>query len=221
MDSREVDLYPLLPVEPFPTFYLRTARAYAFLRLMLEGVMGEPFLEASARVLETGGRSPKSLGAELDEKAELLYGLHVVAARSLGMRHEITADELLGSSPEAAEAAARAWLERWRSDADVLVDPRVIVPVSFVGSIVTSWAVIGVKVLRMHASFVDGHGPAFVSSPTGCSVKNIVPYEPYLLVEQMVEVTRLGDPLTRDEFRAICDQHETVEKITEALTDAP
>ena len=207
----EIDIYPLLPVEPFPTYYLRTARAYAFLSLMLEGVMGEEFLTTARRVLETGERSSQTLREELDERTKLLYGLHVVAARSIGMHDEITDEELPDSSPEEAEAVARAWLEGWRADSDLLRDPRVIVPLTPE----SYWAVVGVKVLRAKASFYPGYEPEVVGGR--CAVRGFVPFEPYLLVEQMIEIHRSGDPMTRDEFRALCDEYDTVDSITEAL----
>jgi hypothetical protein len=56
-EASVVDVYPQLPVEPFPTFYLRTARAYRFLQGILLASMGQAFLDQSARVLEDGSRS--------------------------------------------------------------------------------------------------------------------------------------------------------------------
>jgi hypothetical protein len=71
--------------------------------------MGEEFLAAAGRVLEDGSRHPTPLGEELTEKRHLLYGLSVVAARSLGMAPEVTAVELADTTPEAVEALARDW----------------------------------------------------------------------------------------------------------------
>ncbi|HOU89868.1 MAG TPA: hypothetical protein PLU22_02420 [Polyangiaceae bacterium] len=211
----EVDVYPLLPIEPFPTFYLRTARAYAFLHQLLRSVMGEEFLAAAGRVLEDGSRHPTPLGEELTEQTNLLYGLSVVAARSIGMAPEITAEELADTTSEAVEALARDWLASWRDDADVARDPRVIVPVARVDEVWSYWAVVGVKVFRMRAEFYPGYEPEVVNA--WCTLKDFVPFEPYLLMEQMVEVKRTGTPLTRDELREICDAHDTVEAITAAL----
>lgn len=215
--TREADVHPLLPVEPFPTFYLRTARAYAFLHQLLRSVMGDEFLATAGRVLEDGGRHSTPIAEELTEQTNLLYGLSVVAARSLGMAPEATAEELTDTTPEAVEALARDWLASWRDDADIARDPRVIVPVARVRDVWVHWAVVGVKVFRMRAEFYPGFEPEVVNG--GCTVRDFVPFEPYLLMEQMVEVKRRGPPLTRDELREICDAHDTVEAITAALGD--
>ena len=48
-------------------------------------------------------------------------------------------------------------------------------------------------------------------------------FEPYLLVEETVQMRRRADlpPLNREEFRALCDQHDSAEAIRKAFADAP
>jgi hypothetical protein len=189
---------------------------------MLRGVMGDEFLSSTARLLETGERSEQSLGDELAAKTQLLYGLHVVAARSIGMAPEITAEELVDFTAAGAEAAARLWLDDWRADPDINRDPRVIVPVAeLTPGIWSYWAVIGVKVVRVDARFYQGYEPIVAPLSPDCQLRDFVPYRPYLLMEQMVEVQRTGEPPTRDEFRSICDAHETTDEIAGALGSAP
>jgi hypothetical protein len=222
----DFDIYPKLVVEPFPTFYLRTARAYRFVDGLLRTVMGEAFLEAASRVNEDGTRGALSLSEELRQKTLLLYGLHAVAADSIGMAHGLSAEETAEFPLDDARQSARDWLPRWGEDADVNVDPRVIVPVAIDEDPVTReevvayWGVVGVKVLRMHASFPQSRRPEVVSVDTPyCIHRGWVQYEPYMLVEATVEVKRPRSlpPLTRDEFRALCDEHDEVEAIARAL----
>ncbi|MBN1605554.1 MAG: hypothetical protein JW940_02920 [Polyangiaceae bacterium] len=220
-DSQQsVDLYPLLPVEPFPTFYLRTARAYAFVETLLSAALGSQALESTARLLEDGTRASEPLATELADKIRLLYGLYLVSAASIGVRPDLSAEELATVGVEAAEADARTWLAGWDNDKDVLRDPRVILPVSWdeLGGTATYWAVAGVKVLRMHASYPEGYEPRVIESGY-CSVKDFIPFEPYMLVEQTLEVTRPTDvpPPTRDEFRALADRHSTLDELRAAL----
>jgi hypothetical protein len=102
-----IDVHPLLPMEPFPTFYLRTARAYGFVHNVLALSMGAEWLQSTSRLREDSGRSPIPLAQELDDKARLLYGLHRIAAAAIGMRDAMTAEERVTFDPAAAERAAR------------------------------------------------------------------------------------------------------------------
>jgi hypothetical protein len=215
-----VDLYPLLPVEPFPTFYLRTARGYRFLRTFLEATLGADFLAGNERLVETGGRAAATLAAELDQRIALLYGLSFAGADAVGMARGdgLLADELAGIDADAAVTTARAWLETWKTDPDVARDPRVIVPIAASSDDTTTyWAVIGVKALAARAEFVAGHEP--VVTPTACWTGNMVPHRYTLLVEDTAEL-RLPSgrpPPTRDELRAVCNAHATKAEIVQAL----
>jgi hypothetical protein len=215
-----VDVYPKLPVEPFPTFYLRTARAYRFVETLLRTVLGHGFVDQAARLLEDGSLAPKSLGAELRERTELLYGLHVVSAASLGMRNAITDEEAQLFVPETSAEYARAWLKSWSSDLDVGRDPRVAVPVwtDYGANRTTYWAVVGVKVLRVHASFYPGYEPQVLSTDW-CTKGAFVAYEPYLLVEATLEFQRSASapPLTRDELRTLLDRYQSLPDMKAAL----
>jgi hypothetical protein len=224
LEPIEFTVYPKLLVEPFPTFYLRTARAYRFLENILNVVLGPQFLQTTSRMLENGSRSSLPLGEELVAKQRLLYGLHAVSADSIGMAPELASDELDVFPLEAARAAARSWLDNVGDDPDIARDPRVSLPVALDDGYATYWAVVGVKVLHLEASFPDSRRPEVLSAtPYGCVQAGWKMFEPYLLIEQTIQVRRRADrpPLTREEFRALCDTHETAEAIAEAFTDAP
>jgi hypothetical protein len=77
---------------------------------------------------------------------------------------------------------------------------------------------VGVKVIKARAEFVEGHEPEIIDVGW-CTMGEIVPHEYYLLVEAFAEVAMDIDspPPTRDEFRAICDEHDSVEDIVAAL----
>jgi hypothetical protein len=214
------DVSPLFPAEPFPTFYLRTARAYRFLRTFLAAAMGPDFLSGHARLLETGDPAAATLADELDTRVTLLYGLALTTAQAVGLAPNdgLLADELAELDTDAAVAAARNWRDAWQTDPDVLRDPRVIVPAAATDDgITTYWAVVGVKALEARAEFVAGHEPAV--TPTPCWSGNIVSHRYTLLVEDTVEL-RLSSkrpPPTRDELRAACDAHATEADIIKAL----
>ncbi len=219
--SEPIDIYPNLPVEPFPTFYLRTARGLRFLGTYLEAVLGGDYLAAAGRVKEQGGRAEVALADELDQEIELLYGLYLLSSDSVGLDPQayLLADELAEIDPERAREAARSWLEEWRLDPDVRVDPRVIVPVASDDGTGRGvyWAIFGVGAIQIRAEFVEGFEPEVVHS--GCPVEEIIPRDYFLLVERMEEVRFAGPPPTRDEFRAVCDRHDNVEDIIADLED--
>ena len=72
------------------------------------------------------------------------------------------------------------------------------------------------KAIRVNTEFVEGYEPKVVDEDY-CIVKDIVPHDYVMLVEHMEEVRFSGPPPTRDEFRAICDQHDNAEDIVSAL----
>jgi len=214
-----VDIYPKLPVEPFPTFYLRTARAYRFLDTFLRATLGSALLDGLGRVREDGSVSSLSLPSELAQTTQLVYGLHAVACASLGMRPDsyLLGDEATAIDQVAALARANKWLNEWRTDPDVLADPRVIVPIANTDSGTRYWATIGVKPLRISAEFVAGYEPQVVDS-NWCAVKAIVPHQYDLLVEETVEIAgTLTPPPTRAELRRLCDEKVTRDAIVAAL----
>jgi len=112
-------------------------------------------------------------------------------------------------------------------DADVARDPRVSLPVAIetVGGrdFAIYWAVVGVKVLHLHASFPESRRPTVVSVPWQCVHDGWEPFEPYMLVEQTIQVRRPveASPLDREEFRALCDAHDNVDDIRAAFESAP
>jgi hypothetical protein len=216
-------IHPKLVVEPFPTFYLRTARAYRFVEATLGSALGPAFLANTSRLLEEGTRGSLTLAEELHEKQLLLYGLHALAADSIGMAPGLAEDEVAGFPLEEARDLARAWLAGVAHDRDAARDPRVSLLVSYDQESATYWAVVGVKVLHLHASFPESRRPEVVDVPFNCRHKGWKTFEPYLLVEQTVELRRPADkaPLDREAFRALCDQHDDVDGIRRAFESAP
>ncbi|MFH2009356.1 MAG: hypothetical protein ABI333_22385 [bacterium] len=222
VEPTPVDVYPKFPVEPFPSFYLRTARAYRFLETMLHAVLGTGFLNATHRLNEDGVESTLTLAEELQDITRLVYGIYIVSARAVGLD---PAEYLLTEETEdypITDCVDRAnlWLADWKTNVDVLKDPRVITPVGVLqtGEILY-WAVLGVKVYRIHAEFVEGYVPTFASGDHMCEVRDVLDHHYLLLVEEMREVRIRGTvpPLTRDQFRQICDQHSTADDIAAAL----
>ncbi len=224
----EVDLFPRFASEPFPTFYLRTARAYRFLAEALEARLGADFLAVTGRLREDGSMDSQPLLGAIRDKARFLYGLYLISADALGMERALLADELLAFPEADSIALAENWLATWTTDVDMLSDPRVIAPVALdAGSgMAIYWAIIGVRALKAKAEFAPGFEPQVVSlTPApdadvqGCEFRSFVEHHYWLLTEKQVEVRIPAgvNPPTRDELRALCDEHETEAAIVEAL----
>ncbi len=213
-----VDFIPSFEVEPFPTFYLRSARAYAFLAPLLRSLVGADFLATAHRVEVDGTRGTSALDQELHQKTALLYGLALLSGRTLGMK-DLPTNEELAAYPDALEVAT-SFLAGWKSSADVRLDPRVIVPVSITDGMVHYWAVIGAKAVQVDASYVPGYEPQVESSCpfTGKWVAR----RPVLFSLESLDVMRpvTSAPLTRAELRALCDEKKTKDAIRAAL-EAP
>src|SRR5262249_42982100 len=79
------EVRPRLRVEPCPSYYLRTARAYAFLANFLEATVGKEAL-AELHGLKQGGQRPQDLYAELAWMRDLFYGLYLVSAEDIGLK---------------------------------------------------------------------------------------------------------------------------------------
>jgi len=217
---RPLDLHPNLPVEPFPTFYLRTARAYRFVENLLRATMGDAWLTTAHRIREAGAPPTMRIGEELRDMETLLYGLHVLSARAIGSKSELGSGDL-AETPEML-ARARKFLADFAKDPDVARDPRVIVPVhvDLERARTHYWAVIGVRALPIRAEFYPGFEPRDVKVSSPCFFRSFARQEPYVLIGKTVELVLPSrkPPPTRDEFRKACDANATVEAIQDALS---
>lgn len=220
IEPRPIDLHPNLPVEPFPTFYLRTARAYRFVDNLLRATMGPEWLASARRMKEDGSFAGESLAVELRNVEELLYGLHVLSARAIGMKPQLGVDDLEAS--ESVIARASTFTQRFAEDPDVARDPRVIVPVMVDPERrqVHYWAVIGVRALRIRAEFYPGFEPKDLTFRDNCVFRSWVPQEPFILIGKTIEIVlpSTRPPPTRDELRRACDASTDPEAIRTALS---
>jgi hypothetical protein len=217
------NLSPRLRIEPNATYYLRTARAYAFLEGFLIEAMGQEALAQLHGLRETGQRE-LNLAEELAAQRNLFYGFYLIACEDIGLPSTVGADEL--PDPEAALSAALAWLEDWSSDADLAVDTRVIVPVAVdpPRGATNVWGTVGVRLAKLDVAFDPQFGPSIrpegsteewqlADSWTLESKTYLIPVDEFV----SAELPRLDCP-TREEFRRICNEAGTADKVREALT---
>ena len=216
-------VYPRLRVEPNPSYYLRTARSYAFVADLLEATFGAKALETlHARRAE--GPRPLNLGDEVRSIRDLFLGFALLSSEDIGHRLDLTAAE--GDRRATAEAAATAWLERVAadpaSDPDLAADTRVAIPIGLDAATnkVRLWATIGVALTPLDARYAR---PPQIRPAAGgdwriVRLADTTAVTRFIAVDEFAEIELdAGRVLNRDELRALCDTHKTRDAIRQAL----
>jgi hypothetical protein len=211
---------PRLRVEPNPTYYLRTARSYAFLANLLDSTLGDSTLK-TLRGLREGGERELDLDAELRWMRDLFYGLALLSAEDIGFKINLIDGEPIDRS--ASETIAKDWLAKIDSDRDLAADTRVSVPVYYEprSGLVRIWATVGVRLTALEAVYVT---PPSLRKLDGTGdwqrleVDKLYPSHYLIPVDEFAEVeVKGGRVLSRAEFRSICDRMKTKANIVEAL----
>ncbi|MDG2382352.1 MAG: hypothetical protein P8N76_11825 [Pirellulaceae bacterium] len=210
---------PRLRIEPNATFYLRTARSYAFLEsFLLDHVRGET-LEQLHGLREKGPRE-LNLKTELAQIKHLFYGFYLITCEDIGMVPNLTEAE----TANLADAYYRAenWLTNFKHE-DLAVDTRVSVPIM---NVVTDnstrlWSTLGVRLVKLNARFE--RAPKMRETPEA-EWQDVEPYylsdTDYIIPVDEFSELRLpaGQVLTRKQLRSLCDRHKTKAAITKALS---
>lgn len=145
------DVTPRLRVEPCATFYLRTARAYAFLENFLTAMVGQDRLKKLHGLKKDGPRE-LPLAEELAALRERFYGFYLVSCEDIGMRPKFLEGELVVEAE--AKATALAWLTTLQDEPDLARDTRVAVPIlRLVRDKTRLWATLGVRLARLDATY--------------------------------------------------------------------
>jgi hypothetical protein len=213
-------IQPRLRVEPCPSYFLRTARAYAFLANFLEATL-EPQTLASLHGLKQGGERPLALHAELQQMRDLFYGLYFLSAEDIGLKPDLAKDEAVDR--ERCTKVAADWLPKAFDDPDLAVDTRVSVPIyaDYGRGITRLWATLGVRLARLEASYAK---PPHLKPAKGSDDWKLAELHQLQAAEYLIPVDEFAEfevkgihTLTREELRAVCDREQTKERIVEAL----
>jgi hypothetical protein len=121
---RKIHIGPDLRVEPVPTFYLRRALGYRFVRGVLEGAFGERALSDMKR-LRADGPVDAPLVDELRDIEALFLGAYAASSADLGLPPD-------GDAEAAASLPAfLGWRSRMAQDSDLSTDARMMVPLFY------------------------------------------------------------------------------------------
>ena len=203
---------PELSVEPLATMYFRRAKAYRFIREVLDETFGGESLQAMHR-LTAAGPVESTLSNELLEMESLFHGACLTVQRQLGMPVNIAAEE--GVDAEAAAAQFLKWSANLEHDADIGQDSRMMVPVFYDQRRRKTkvWVVMGWTGRPVHAWF-DKPPQVEVFNKEGIRLENskydlhfTASYQ-QLAYPVMAEVY-VTEILDRDQFRRHCDTYQT------------
>lgn len=211
---------PRLRVEPCPSYFLRTARAYAFLANFLEATVGNEALQQLHGLKKEGARK-ENLFVELNEVRDLFYGLYLLSAEDIGMKATFAKEEHV--QVDRCDQLATDWLAKAFQDEDLAADTRVAVPIMVDPNrkVTRLWLTLGVRLTKLETDYAR---PPSIKPAKGEGDWKVVESHQldkanYLIpVDEFAEVEVKGlKVLTREELRAICDREKTKEAILQAL----
>ncbi|MCC7528960.1 MAG: hypothetical protein IT342_10585 [Candidatus Melainabacteria bacterium] len=219
-------LTPELRVEPLPSFYLRRASSYAFIRFTLEKIFSSAELSSVKRI------SPESeptmnLWQEMAYMEDLFLGAHAIACDDLGMAPFSDMVGVDAARLEPARKVFREWALYPHGDPDVSRDARMMVPVSVdVLGRVQVWCFLGWSTMKLVANFDAGNfgrllsvkpdGTEGVVDSSGCKLYGASYYAAYpIMAEIWISQSNV---MIRSDFRAFCDRFTSEKEIMENLT---
>ena len=213
------EIYPRLRIEPNATFYLRTARSYAFLEAFLLDHLEAGTLKKLHGLRKDGARK-LGLKDELSQIKQLFYGFYLISCEDIGIVPNLTESE----ATDLVDAYQQA--ETWLTDLDhydLAADTRVSVPIMNVVSDNSTrlWATIGVRLVKLNARFE--RGPKMRKNEEA-EWEEVKPYylsdADYVIpVDEFSELrVPAGQVLTRKQLREFCDRYKTKTAIAEAIS---
>ena len=118
----KLQIAPRLRLEPCPSYYLRTARGYAFLATFLETSLAGDTL-ATLHGLREGNPPEREadLRAELRGIRDLFYGFYLLSAEDIGLKPQFLEGEDINR--EQCESLAARWLASFANDPDLAPTP--------------------------------------------------------------------------------------------------
>jgi hypothetical protein len=179
----------------------------------LEGIRGRR---------ERGTAAAESVAAEAADISELFFGLYLLSCADVGITPSLRYAEVADRA--AAATRAHEWLANWRADQDMATDVREAWPLgpadpSNPGKGTVYRCVLGVRAVDVEVKY--DRKPSFsVSGTTRTADLHFKPGKYTVYVPVIVEVVVPGSkPLTKTQFRNICNEHKAEGAIVAALKE--
>lgn len=213
--------YPRLRLEPAATFYLRTARAYAFVENLLKSFIKPEILKKLYGIRSNGLRT-LPLQEELETVKNRFYGFYVLSCEDIGMKPQFLPGEEVNQ--DLCRLAAVKWLDQIPTDEDLSADTRFAVPIYQDSQATRYWLTLGVRSAILSISYAK---PPKIRPAGEKGEWQDIPKEVEIIgqtreipVEDFAEIGLKGHvSLSRDEWRSICDKYKTKAAILEALNE--
>ena len=223
-DSKEMlYVFPDLTLEPLPTYYLRRARSYHFVREVLEQAFGAEGLQKLRR-MTADGTVNLPLGEETRLMQAIFHGAYLQVCAEIGMAVHDDPDLANCEGAHGDPAVFRTWQGFVSRDPDLNSDIRTMVPVFHdpVRGRTKVWLVLGIITKPLIVSYATPPVIKEIKDPDGRLVRPddmdvrflSDNWEGASIATAEVYVTRL---LNRNEFRQHCDRHKTYEAIISRL----
>jgi len=221
--EKTINIPPDLSAEPLPSFYLRRALSYRFVRNVIEECFGSGELTRMHR-LTPDGQVKVSLSEELSAIESLFIGAHATVAYQLGMAPDGACGN--GSVLQSACERFAAWAANPHKDADVGQDLRMMVPIFYdIRRRRTKiWAFLGWSQRPISiefanppkSRFLDSGGTPVLGPPrirwAGLYAPLAYPVTAELYVDRILD---------RKEFRKLCNACKTQKEILRRLGGFP
>ncbi|MDB5348337.1 MAG: hypothetical protein JWP89_6714 [Schlesneria sp.] len=222
MYSGKVSVSPNLHIEPLPEYYLRRAESYRFVRELLLSIFVPDDLQDCPVIPELGG--DKSPLAELLEIESIFRGAYLIACDEIGLEPS-RIDPADARQSLRDVATARTWINSQLSDPDLTADSRCMVPLFYdEGREKTKVVVtLGFRAelmsvayeTRPHVTVIDDNGQVMDQQK---DVRIAWESDHHVIASPQSAECYVRQPLSRKEFRRICDEQQTTERILAALS---
>jgi len=126
----DLEIYPVLSIEPLVSYYLRRALSYNFLQRILVDFFGEKELK-KINILKVNGKSEKNLYDELNYMETFFYGAAMLSALEIGCRVDLPLQYRPAADKEKAIQIVKDWIKTLHNDQAIMEDNRMMVPVFY------------------------------------------------------------------------------------------
>jgi len=214
--AKDGSIVPALTVEPLPDYYLRMARALAYLDRAYRATMGEDY-DTLRGIRSDGKPVGDTIPDEIARTRDLYYGLYLESCMNLGITPSLRSGE--AGDRNALIEQARSFATGWSEDPDFSSDIRYLYPVGPAKTTlgkegIDYVAVMGVRPVEIIVEYDTP--PRVIGGSADTASAGAARYT--ILVPVVEEVVIPGRAIfTQAEFIKVCDKYRSKNDIMEAL----